>query len=413
MNHFSPRRLAAVSLFVLSVSGHAQSVVVVDPTGGAGTFSTVQEAVDAAAPGDTVLIKSGSYLGAATISKSISVVADTGGQVQMNVFWRITALSAGSTVLVDGLSFYTKLFGPAIDVSDCEGAVWFEDCLIEVQFAATGSGSTPDALNITDCPAVVVHACDLAAGPGSTPAGSLDGIRATRSSIYVYGGTSTGGTGYNLILPGTPTPGGSGLAAIDSFVHTETTQFAGGVGGSGAGLVYCQNGAAGGSGVMVSGSSARVQAVGISTAGGVGGASRAPCLAGPTGAEVTTVQGGTFAVSDRRPFSLDADSPVRVGSPVTWNIRGPSGSLVWLLVSRTPMPRLSALGSPFLIDTTNVRLIHAGTLSPTGTLQLAMPAPSLPQGAQAATLYAQVLAFNGRGLTTGAGDAVTVLDASL
>ena len=60
----------------------AQDVHVVDGTG-AGDFLTIQEAVDVAARGDTLLVKSGNYPGFTIEGKALQVVAESGQQVRV------------------------------------------------------------------------------------------------------------------------------------------------------------------------------------------------------------------------------------------------------------------------------------------------------------------------------------------
>src|SRR5262245_40132899 len=71
--------VAVLAPLVLAAAARAQNVFVVAPSPGPGVFSTrIQDAVNAAADGDVVLVKSGSYPGFLAFGKSLTVVAEDG-----------------------------------------------------------------------------------------------------------------------------------------------------------------------------------------------------------------------------------------------------------------------------------------------------------------------------------------------
>ncbi len=97
------RRLAALLLApLLATLAAAQAVHVVDPSG-SGDFTGIQAAVNAAASGDTILIKSGHYYGRTVIDgKGLKVVAELGA-TDVEVIGGITVrnLAAGEVVVLD------------------------------------------------------------------------------------------------------------------------------------------------------------------------------------------------------------------------------------------------------------------------------------------------------------------------
>lgn len=60
-NSFEARGSACLAILVWLSMGHAQATECVSPTGSGGCFQTIQEAVDAADPGETIKVKKGVY----------------------------------------------------------------------------------------------------------------------------------------------------------------------------------------------------------------------------------------------------------------------------------------------------------------------------------------------------------------
>ena len=82
-----PASTILASLLLAAAAPSAQSKVwVVDASGG-GDFLDLEPAVQTAAPGDTLLVRSGVY-GATSISKALSVIAESGVQPQGLVWTR-------------------------------------------------------------------------------------------------------------------------------------------------------------------------------------------------------------------------------------------------------------------------------------------------------------------------------------
>ena len=79
---------------LLAAGASAQSVFVVAPVAGPGVFSTdIQPAVDAAANGDLVLVRAGTYFGFTIDGKGVSVVAGwAAGSVWALAVWFVTHL---------------------------------------------------------------------------------------------------------------------------------------------------------------------------------------------------------------------------------------------------------------------------------------------------------------------------------
>ena len=86
--------LLALGIGCVCASAAAQRVWVVAPTLGPGVDCTaIQPAIDAAADGDTVLVRAGTYKGFAIIAKGLYLHADGPG-VSLSVPSEFTILSA-------------------------------------------------------------------------------------------------------------------------------------------------------------------------------------------------------------------------------------------------------------------------------------------------------------------------------
>lgn len=118
MNH-SRTFLGACLAVVASLP--AQRTIIVDDDGIA-DFRTVQEAVDAADPGDIVRVRHGRYFGA-NLTKGIRLLAEPPGDrltdfVQMGRSLRITGIPRDQTLVVAGFS------PPTITLADSQGSIY-------------------------------------------------------------------------------------------------------------------------------------------------------------------------------------------------------------------------------------------------------------------------------------------------
>src|SRR5262245_36286230 len=97
-------RCVLCAAMILGPSALARAnVLIVDANGAPGTFTTLQAACDAAAEGDTVLIKSGTYAGFAVADKALTVATDSNAYVQIYGAVRVRNLAAGKTAVLIGL----------------------------------------------------------------------------------------------------------------------------------------------------------------------------------------------------------------------------------------------------------------------------------------------------------------------
>ena len=129
------------------------SVLVVDP-GGGGAFTEIQDAVDAAVDGDTILLRHGTYVDLSfpfepviIDGKSLVVAATQSGAVLLNgLHLYVRNLSAGQTVTLSGL----QVQDAAVVLDNNVGAVLLQECCMALYFDL----SLYEPLQLIDCNAV-------------------------------------------------------------------------------------------------------------------------------------------------------------------------------------------------------------------------------------------------------------------
>src|SRR6187402_812579 len=130
---------------LLAAGASAQAVFVVAPVAGPGVFSTdIQPAVDAAANGDLVLVRAGTYFGFTIDGKGVSVVADAGATVVANGLVTVSHVSASQRVLLQGLTVHGDNSSSAIITQDAPGPIWIESCTV-----TGGTRSGPGLVAVT------------------------------------------------------------------------------------------------------------------------------------------------------------------------------------------------------------------------------------------------------------------------
>ena len=145
----------ASALILASTAAAQGSVIVVDDDGGF-DFTVLQDAVDAAAGGDTILVKSGQYERLVIDGKALSVIAEADSKVSVTgtaIGAEVVAvrnLQAGQQVLVRGLD--VVLAAPAIeravDLTDNAGAVWIEDLAVVPTAGGWLTGASTQPLSL-------------------------------------------------------------------------------------------------------------------------------------------------------------------------------------------------------------------------------------------------------------------------
>lgn len=389
----------------------AADVFVVDPAGGPGG-PLLQAALDAAQPGDILLLKPGDYATgtpAHVSGKGLAIVGDPDENPVILPALLADGVPAGGTLVVDGLLIEPPDQGPWDFLFRLTGAgtLWVQDC------EARGMHAWPDVEALQSGPAM------LAGQPGLVVAGT--------GSAVVSRSTFSGGRGLDATTGPlgevfAATAGGNAVAAQVSRIALVSSQGHGGDGGSGAwSLPFQPNGGAGlaafGGWALVLGGDWRGgderDAVPATTRPGAGASFAFESAAlRDVLLEAGVVHGDGVPVADLESFAsvvsnwsaparlLDVPSPLRELAASEVRIQGLVGDVAWLFVSLAP----GSLGLPanqgwWLVDAgTLPAAAYLGFVSdPMGQLTLALTVPPLPPGEDGVVLFVQLAVLDALG----------------
>lgn len=137
----------------------AQRTWVVDAAAAAGSdFKTIAEAVAAAAGGDRIRVRSGSYR-AAVIKKSLSLFGDPGAKIQVaagSPGFQVEDIGLGKSVSIRGFLFSFQLVSPdqLLSVKNCRGRVLFVELVARHSLFEESLGSSIEnsaAVTLDNC----------------------------------------------------------------------------------------------------------------------------------------------------------------------------------------------------------------------------------------------------------------------
>ncbi|MEM7307644.1 MAG: hypothetical protein AAF682_13280 [Planctomycetota bacterium] len=422
----SPTRLFLVAT-LLACPAAAQGVVwVVDDDGGPGVdFVEIQDAVDATADGDTVLVRDGLYADFQVVDKHLAILADVDAAPYAAAI-DVLDLAAGRVTSLHGLR------SRELSIEDCLGVVWVE--------GHTSSSGRP-ACDVVESTDVVVVDSVFSGASGSSPSlfsyesnSPGRGIDLTNSTVHLYGVTSSGGGGAPGWVGG-PTGGGGGtglrFTGID-FVYASGCDFRGGSGGPGYspvatslfGSEMCGSGGSGAAGVSLGNADELVHR-GCTFLGGSAGIGGKVLLFGSTeilqqcndgfpGSPISAGSGAVVTEIVRPHRSFAVNSPAREGETLTLDFEGQPGDLAFLFLSVGTAPFYNQpCGGSILFDAGSFLTVATTPVDSRGLATLSVPVPVFgPQ--PALHFYVQANFVDTLGdCNVSSGSVLTLLDASL
>ncbi len=257
------RDVHGAGLAVLFTLSSSASAGVIQVGAQPGAFAEIQPAVDAAQPGDLILVRTGTYAGFVVDGKPLSVVADAGALVVVSGSVVVQNLPAQGFVLLAGL----KVAIPGTAAPSQPGLILLDDSGF-VRIAACefrGAQGPSNAASSSNCSLV---------GPGASGAEIAGCDRVLFQGSLLTGGT--GGTAFDECQGGT---GGAGLVTQTSAVALYDCEIRGGTGGLASDHIF--DGGKGGTGgtacevlgygIFASGCTLRGGSGGYGLSGGDGG----------------------------------------------------------------------------------------------------------------------------------------------
>ncbi len=418
-----PLRACASLLVLCAASAAPRADVWIVSLGGFGPlpagvdFREISSAVAAAAEGDTILVRNGTYRSFAIEGKSLSVVA-TAPNAFVDGYLahfagapsvRVRDLAPGQSVVVRGLR---TNYG--VEVTGCAGAVWFDEvrCLRSDSPCAAGIAA---GASVTGSGRVTFTRCVLE-GQVANPAinffsaAGSPGLHASASGVRLQDCTLAGGWGpsrYQGALG--PQPGAPGMRLDASTVTVIGCTILGGPGGREEGDPCSVQHAPGGPGVEFVDAHSRVRSAASTAAGGV--LRLAPLCPGQTGPEGPAIAGtGTIVALPGFARHLRAASPVRTGETIAFEVGGQPGELPLVLVSLAHEP-MDLLNGCLLIGLPPADVFVLPALPASGLASLDLPVPSVAGGLESLHLYAQAAFLDATSTVwLGGGTTVVLLD---
>lgn len=203
---------ASLSILLAAASAAAgQSVIVVDASG-AGDFTDLQPAFNAAAPGDIVLVRSVLNPGGTMDGKGLTLIGDTGDAPAVGKVYVLNVPAGQIATLRHVQAVLPGNMFEALKLQDDAGTVFVED----VELWGNGGGPfllAATGLRIGNCAAVILNKCKSHGGFGANgspywpPMAGGHGLAVTDSQVSVTwcdfdGGSGTGGLPFGVAKAG-------------------------------------------------------------------------------------------------------------------------------------------------------------------------------------------------------------------
>ncbi|MCE9595661.1 MAG: right-handed parallel beta-helix repeat-containing protein [Planctomycetes bacterium] len=327
---------SALCLAALSTRAAADVVVVAANSPYASDYPSIQTAINAAADGDTIVVRSGTYGTFAVDGRELAIVAAPGASVIVNGSVRIEHTALDAVVLLAGLQVAGDAQeGYGVLVRSNPGFVRVQECTFKgrtgiVQTLAYADGFGAEGALVESSPTVAFARCSFTGGQPPYSGNCCDvgylggqGIWSKLSGLALYDCTLTGGTGS---AGGWGGFGGDALHLVSGNVFASGTSFTGGTGGFGDDFIYGPGGN-GGNGTAVS-AGAVLQKLDTTAQGGFGGSSFLPGQGGGPGQ--ASVGAGAVLVIPGTARKLSGPTAVAENASVVLTVQGQPGDRVYL-----------------------------------------------------------------------------------
>lgn len=343
---------------------------IVDASNGPGTdFTDLPPALNAAADGDRILVRSGAYV-ATTTSKALTILGQVGASFSTGSF-EIAGLPAGRDFVLAGF-FTSSIVKPQVRVRDCAGRVLLDRVRLQ---PFPGQITFGPAIQVDNSALVTIEQCEATAHPA---------LRATNSTVHAIATDLTGGDA-QLVFTLSP----SFPAADVSGGRLDLTgcRLTGGNGFTGSGIQIAPPSP----GLVTSGTIARIGATTFGlVAAGTGTVLGAPALRGTGGSlrldptitltpyRTTTAIEGTIAVQTIRLPAIQV-----LGAPPGGTVRGELAARAGDLAAVFTGPPgdllpLPGLGGDLGINPAILLHVFSAGVGPTGKITWTVPVPNDP-----------------------------------
>ena len=360
------RSLVLAALVTTGVPAAASDVWFVG--GPLSDFPTVDLAVDAAQPGDVILVRPGFY-GSLLVDKGVSIAAFGEGTVFIGPV-AATGISSSETLALSGLTCRSNNSTPALTVDRCAGEVRVQSCRILGNGSSAGRASrVVSSSNVTFSDSEAIGGGGPASYCASADGG--DAVELVDADAYFYSSSLTGGDG--VFVPSFPCPlsteGGDGLQLEGtSTAYLSNLTVAGGNGDPSV------DEGGGGNGVHVLGGIAIAR--GSVLLGGMG--SRGYC-SGPAFDGEPFVGPVEILEEPTRSFIPDK-LVVSEGGRVRLQIESLPGDSARLIVGETDLPILEGTVQGYVLVDAALPTTTLGSVPASGTLTADWIAPTVPTG---------------------------------
>jgi len=352
-----------------------------------GPFTTIQDGVNAALEGESLLVVPGPYAPFVIDGKSVHVFSHGAAQATITGQVIVRNLALGQSVLLHGLDVTSTLHNTVVtlDVANVQGHLRVQRCGF---FGSYEYGDPNPGVRVTNSVNVVFSDCTLLGGNGASapsffPFDGGPGLESTFSAVAAYGTLVRGGTGSTTTDP-RGGHGGSGYSGRDLGLFASGCIFQGGNGGDGDWPPNTVGGTGGTAFVIDSAQGFLLDCATLPGTGGLGGTG----IQAPAGATVQQLNGAITHVLPGSARRLSAAAVTSDDVSVGITVQGQPGDIVYLVMARRPAftVQISAGGVWMVPQPAFTSALPLGTVGPSGTL-VVQRSFGIPDGTVAARLF--------------------------